>query len=149
MPQMKPDSGRHPGLHDEAAPSTLNATVSVQLYDELRRSEAFLSEAQRLSHTGTFGWKTSSGEICWTDECRRIFEYDRASAPTLELMALRVHPDDLPAFRQIVERATNDGQDFTHGYRLRMPDERVKHIHVVARAFRSRLALCSSTLRHA
>jgi C4-dicarboxylate-specific signal transduction histidine kinase len=118
-------------------PSALNATVSVQLYDELRRSEAFLSEAQRLSHTGTFGWKPSSGEICWTDESRRIFEYDRASAPTLELMALRVHPDDLPAFRQIVERATNDGQDFTHGYRLRMPDERVKHIQVVARAFRN------------
>jgi predicted ATPase/signal transduction histidine kinase len=109
---------------------------NVQLYEELRRSEAYLSEAQRLSHTGTFGWKPSSEEIYWSEESFRIFEYDPASTPTLELLALRVHPDDVAAFRQVAERATCDGQDFAHAYRLRMPDERVKHVHVVARAFR-------------
>jgi predicted ATPase/signal transduction histidine kinase len=109
---------------------------NVQLYDDLRRSEAYLSETQRLSHTGTFGWRPSSGEIYWTEETFRIFEYDPATAPTLELIALRVHPDDAGAFRQVAERASNNGQDFEHAYRLRMPDERVKHVHVVARAFR-------------
>jgi PAS domain S-box-containing protein len=58
------------------------------------------------------------------------------SGPTLELIQRRVHPDDAAAFRQVVERASEDGQDFAHEYRLRMPDERVKHIHVVARASR-------------
>ena len=110
---------------------------NVQLYEELRRSEAYLSEAQRLSHTGTFGWKPSSGELYWSEESFRIFEYDPASAPTLELLALRVHPDDVAAFRQVAERATRDGQDFAHEYRLRMPDARVKQINVVARALRS------------
>jgi predicted ATPase/signal transduction histidine kinase len=109
---------------------------NVQLYDELRRSEAYLSEAQRLGHTGTFGWRLSSGKLYWTEETFRIFEYDPASTPTLELVALRVHPDDAAAFRQVAERASNDGQDFAHAYRLRMPDDRVKHVHVVARAFR-------------
>jgi signal transduction histidine kinase len=118
-----------------ASPAAISLE-NVQLYDELRRSEAYLSEAQRLSHTGSFGWSPSSGEIYWSEETFRIFEYDRASTPTLEQIALRVHPDDVAAFRQVAERAANDGQDFSHTYRLRMPDERVKYVHVVARALR-------------
>jgi predicted ATPase/signal transduction histidine kinase len=109
---------------------------NVQLYDELRRSEAYLSEAQRLSHTGTCAWKPSSEKVYWTGETFSIFEFDPAITPTLELVRRRVHPDDIAAFRQVLERASNDGQDYAHEYRLRMPDERVKHVHVVARAFR-------------
>jgi signal transduction histidine kinase len=123
---------------------------NVRLYDELRmengerrraeeglrRSEAYLSEAQRLSHTGSFAWRPSSGEIYWTEETYRIFEYDPASTPALELLLARVHPGDVAAFRQVAERASQDGQSFTHEYRLRMPDDRVKHIHVVAHTFR-------------
>jgi predicted ATPase/signal transduction histidine kinase len=123
---------------------------NVRLYDELRmengerrraeeglrRSEAYLSEAQRLSHTGSFAWGPSSGEIYWTEETYRIFEYDPASTPALELLLARVHPGDVAAFRQVAERASQDGQSFTHEYRLRMPDDRVKHIHVVAHTFR-------------
>jgi signal transduction histidine kinase len=103
---------------------------------ELRRSGAYLTEAQRLSHTGTFAWRPASGEIYWTEETFRIFEYDPASTPTLELLQRRIHPDDVAAFRQGIDRATEDGQSYAHEYRLRMPDERVKHIHVVTRAFR-------------
>jgi signal transduction histidine kinase len=109
---------------------------NVQLYDELRRSEAYLTEAQKLSHTGTFGWNPSRGDIYWTEETFRIFEYDLASSPTLELIQRRLHSDDAAAFRQVVECASEDGQDFAHEYRLQMPDEAVKHIHVVARGFR-------------
>jgi predicted ATPase/signal transduction histidine kinase/GAF domain-containing protein len=123
---------------------------NVRLYDELRRenserrraeeglrrSEAYLSEAQRLSHTGTFAWRPSSGEIYWTEETFRIFEYDPAGTPTLELLQRRIHPDDMAAFRQVVERASEDGRDFAHEYRLRMPNDGVKHVYVVARAFR-------------
>jgi predicted ATPase/signal transduction histidine kinase len=123
---------------------------NVHLYEALRtenserqraevgllRSEAYLSEAQRLSHSGSFGWRPSSGELYWTEETFRIFEYDPASTPTLERLQLRIHPDDVGAFGRVAERASTDGQDFAHEYRLRMPDERVKHVNVVARAFR-------------
>jgi NO-binding membrane sensor protein with MHYT domain/nitrogen-specific signal transduction histidine kinase len=104
--------------------------------ERLRRSEAYLSEGQRLSHTGSFGWHPSSGKTYWTEEAFRIFEYDPAITPTLELLQLRIHPDDVTAFRRVVERASHDGQGFAHEYRLRMPDDSVKHIHLVAHAFR-------------
>jgi PAS domain S-box-containing protein len=114
-----------------------DSTERKRAEEKLRRSEAYLSEAQRLSHTGSFGWRPSSGTIYWTEETFSIFEYDPASTPTLELAQRRVHPDDIAAFGQVVERALEDGQDYAHEYRLRMPDERVKHIQIVARAFRN------------
>jgi signal transduction histidine kinase/GAF domain-containing protein len=109
---------------------------NVQLYDELRRSEAYLSEAQRLSHTGTCAWRPSNEKVYWTRETFSIFEFDPAITPTQELVGRRVHPDDIAAFRGVLERASRDGRDYAHEYRLRMPDERIKHVHVVARAFR-------------
>jgi len=106
--------------------------------EALRRSEAYLSEAQNLSHTGSFGWNTSSGEIYWSEEAFRIFEYDRSIRPTAELLAhQRVHPEDLADFEQVVARASQDGLDFSHEYRLCFPDGRTKHIHVAAHAIRS------------
>jgi predicted ATPase/signal transduction histidine kinase/GAF domain-containing protein len=124
---------------------------NVRLYDELRmenserrraeedlrRSEAYLSEAQRLSHTGTCAWIPSSGKVYWTEETFSIFEYDPAITPTMELARRRLHPDDIAAFQQVIERASKDGRDYAHQYRLMMPDERVKHVQVVARAFRN------------
>src|SRR6202163_2275341 len=51
---------------------------------ELQRSEAYLAAAQRLSHTGSFGWKPDSGEIVWSDETYRIFEHDPSVKPTID-----------------------------------------------------------------
>src|ERR1700688_3730226 len=62
--------------------------------EALRQSEAYLAEAQRLSHTGSFGWNISSGEIYWSEESYKIFEYDRAVQPRLELVFRRIHPND-------------------------------------------------------
>ena len=104
--------------------------------EELRRSEAYLTEAQKLSHTGTFSWRPSSGEIYWTEETYRIFEYDPMVTPTTELWWHRLHPEDAAYAREERERAANEARDLAYGYRLRMPDERVKHVYVVARAFR-------------
>jgi hypothetical protein len=61
----------------------------------LRQSETYLTEAQRLSHTSSFGWNVSSGEIRWSEESYRIFEYDPATRPTIEIVLNRVHPDDV------------------------------------------------------
>jgi predicted ATPase/nitrogen-specific signal transduction histidine kinase len=110
-------------------------SVRQRAEDGLRRSEAYLAEAQRLSHTGSFGWNPASGETYWSEETFRILELDRAVMPSVELLALeRVHPGDLPAFREIIRRASSDGRDFSCEHRLRMPDGRVKHLHVVAHA---------------
>ncbi len=100
----------------------------------LRRSEAYLAEAQRLSHTGSFGWSVLSGEISWSEETYRIFEYDAEVKPNLERVQDRVHPDDAAMVRQTIEQAAQDGRDFEHTYRLVVPDGSVKHVHVMARA---------------
>jgi PAS domain S-box-containing protein len=102
--------------------------------EELRRSQAYLAEAQRLSHTGNFGWSVSTGEILWSEETYRIFQYDRTTKPTVELVLQRVHPEDLVFVKQTIERAARDTRDFDHKYRLLLPDGSVKHVHVVAHA---------------
>jgi len=99
-----------------------------------RRSEAYLAEAQRLSHTGSFGWRASSGEIIWSEETFRIFQYDRTMTPSVELVLQRVHPEDAALVKQTMERASQDGKDFDFEHRLLMPDGSVKHVHVVAHA---------------
>jgi PAS domain S-box-containing protein len=101
--------------------------------ETLRRSETYLAEAQRLSHTGSFGWRPATGEIIWSEETFRIFGYDRATRPTLELILQRVHPEDAALVQQTIESATQDGKGFEHAYRLLLPDGSVKHVHVVAR----------------
>ena len=102
--------------------------------EKLQQSEAYLSEAQRLSPTGSFGWRISTGETIWSEETFRIFQYDRATKPTVELVLQRVHPEDAALVKQTLERASQDGKDFDHEYRLVMPDGSVKYVHVAAHA---------------
>jgi PAS domain S-box-containing protein len=102
--------------------------------DALRRSEAYLAEAQRLSRTGNFGWEVLTGEILWSEETFRIFQYDRTTKPTMELILQRVHPEDAVHVKQTIESASMNGKDFGHEYRLVMPDNSVKYVHVVAHA---------------
>src|SRR5467141_2551433 len=102
------------------------------LYATLQQSEAYLAEAQRLSKTGSFGWSVSTGEIRWSEETFRIFQYDRTTKPTIELILQRLHPEDAALVKQTIERASQDGKDFDHEYRLVMPDRSVKYVHVVA-----------------
>jgi PAS domain S-box-containing protein len=102
--------------------------------EALRRSEHYLAEAQGLSHTGSFGWKPESGEIVWSDETYRIFEYDRAIRPTLDLVMQRIHPQDRALTQAVIERAFQTGAEFEHETRLLLPDGRVKYIHAIAHA---------------
>jgi hypothetical protein len=87
---------------------------------ELRSREAYLAEAQRLSHTGSFGSSVSTGEILWSTF--RIFQYSRTTKPTLELVLQRVHPEHAAVVKQTIERVSRDGRNFEHEYRLVMPD---------------------------
>lgn len=102
--------------------------------EALRRSDAYLTEAQKLSLTGSFGWKISSGELYWSEESYRILGYDRTAKPSLELVEQRIHPADLVRVRQYIDRALRDGKDWELEHQLLMPDGAVKCVHVVARA---------------
>ncbi len=97
----------------------------------LRRSEAYLAEAQRLSHTGSFGWDVSRGQIYWSRETFRIYGYEPASGVPLEQALRRSHPEDRPMVQQIVDRAARDRTAFDFEHRLLLPDGTVKHVHVV------------------
>jgi signal transduction histidine kinase/PAS domain-containing protein len=101
---------------------------------ELRRSEAYLAEAQGLSLTGSFGWNVSTGEIIWSKETYCILGYDRTVKPNLNLVLDRVPSEDRALVQKIIDRATRDGADLDFGHRLLMPDGIVKHVHIVARA---------------
>src|SRR5712664_2785241 len=105
-----------------------------QIRSKLQQSEAYLAEAQRLSHTGSFGWYVSSGEIFWSDETYRIFEYDRSVKPTIDSVVQRVHPQDRADFQKVIDGASRGATDFEHTYRLLLPDGRVKHVHALAHA---------------
>ncbi len=101
----------------------------------LKRSEAFLAQAQKLSLTGSFGWTVDEDPHFWSDETFRIFGYDPGIPITVRLALQRVHPQDLDFVRQVIAR-TNEARDIDVEYRLMMPDGTVKHVHVVAQASR-------------
>jgi PAS domain S-box-containing protein len=99
----------------------------------LRRSEAYLAEAQKLSHTGSFGWDVFSGKIYWSQETFRIFEYDPSTEPTLELVFHRTHPEDRALVRQLIDRVSHERKDFDFEHRLLMTNGFVKYLRVVGR----------------
>src|SRR5882724_8708711 len=124
----------HAGAVQEFIGTGIDVTDHELLTQELGRHEAYLAEAQRLSHTGSFGWKPDTGELIWSAETYRIFEYDRAVTPTIDLVAQRAHPEDRADFQSVIERASGGTPAFEHAYRLLLPDGRVKHVHALAHA---------------
>jgi PAS domain S-box-containing protein len=116
--------------------TVMDVTEHELLTQELRRREAYLAEAQRLSHTGSFGWRPDSGEIVWSDETYRIFEYDRSVKPTIDSLERRIHPEDRSDFKEVIGRAFAGAPEFEHAYRLLLPDGRVKHVHALAHVLR-------------
>src|SRR6185295_13297926 len=129
MPNRRPAEDRRSRSSESAIPDeTIRSTglsAAGALAAHLRaeqRGDAYLAEAQRLSHTGSFGWQPSSGEIIWSDETVRIFQYDRATAPTVERVLQRVHPEDRARVQDTIDRAAQTGKDVDFEHRLLMPD---------------------------
>jgi signal transduction histidine kinase len=101
-----------------------------------KRSEELLAEAQHLSSTGSFLWEVASDVVTYSEETYRIYAFDPCRPVTLEMIAKRLHPEDLPLMYEMVDLARGPGADLDYEYRLQMPDQSVKHLHLVARATR-------------
>jgi C4-dicarboxylate-specific signal transduction histidine kinase len=98
---------------------------------ELQRSEAYLAEAQRLSHIGSFGWDICSGKLFWSEEMFRIFECDRSHQPTVDFVLQRTHPQDRAVVHQTILRARQDRKDLDFEHRLLLPDGQIRRVHIV------------------
>ena len=107
-------------------------TERRQAEQELRRSEAFLAEAQHLSRIGSFSWRVATDEITWSEQLYRIFQIERDAPVTFELIGARIHPEDLSIFQEHIERSRRDHSDVELEFRLQMPDGAVKYVHVAA-----------------
>ena len=129
----------HPVIQSGEATEVIGTVMDVTehelLTQELRRRQAYLSEAQRLSHTGSFGWRPDTGEIVWSDETYRIFEFEPAEKPTISMVVQRTHPDDRAHVQQVIERASETGTEFEHEYRLLLPSGAIKYVRALAQPF--------------
>jgi predicted ATPase/signal transduction histidine kinase/GAF domain-containing protein/ActR/RegA family two-component response regulator len=131
-------------IASQAAISLENARLYTELKQEngerrraedaLRRSEAYLAEAQTVSHTGSFGWNTFTGALYWSAETFRIFELAPPDPPALARIIQQTHPDDRAFVEQALDRAQQANNDFDLEHRLLMPDGSIKHLHVVGHA---------------
>jgi PAS domain S-box-containing protein len=126
---------------DSGAPEFVGAVTDITEWklaqEQLRQSETYLADAQKLSLTGSVGWSVADDRHFWSDETYRIFGYHPSTSVTFPMILQRVHPEDLELVRQALAEA-QDGRDFDYEYRLLMPDGSVKHIHLVAHGMRDR-----------
>ena len=103
-----------------------------QADEKLRRSEAYLSEAQRLSHTGSWAWNVATREIVHgSQEYSRLFGFDPEARPHTEAILQRIHPDDRGRVRETWDRAVRERCDYKMDYRIALPGVAVKYVHGV------------------
>jgi PAS domain S-box-containing protein len=121
---------RENGVVTRFVGTLMDITEQEELTQELRRREAYLAEAQRLSHTGSWAWSPDTDVRYWSEECHRVLGFDpRDGLPRIEELIQRVHPDDQSAFRESVSRATHGKLDEEVDYRIVHPGGAVRDIH--------------------
>ncbi|WP_158899258.1 PAS domain S-box protein [Burkholderia sp. L27(2015)] len=107
----------------------LENTERKQVQEQLAWSEAFLTEGQKISHTGSWRWNLSLGRLIWSDEQFRIFGYEvQAQAPSIESITKRIHSDDRDELRRIVQKAVSQWERFECEYRVVYPDGTLKYV---------------------
>ena len=106
--------------------------------DGLRRSEASLAEAQQISHTGSWRWNVTTGELHWSAEYFRIFGFDPATIqPSYATVLEHIHPEDRPMLEQAHAQAAREGARWQQEYRIILPDGSVRHIQSVGQPDRT------------
>jgi PAS domain S-box-containing protein len=100
--------------------------------ERLRRSETYLIEGQRLSHTGSWAWDVAEeGIVHRSQEYSRLFGFDPEGPRKLETILQRIHPDDRSRVRETWDRAVRERSDYDMDYRIALPGGAVKYIHGV------------------
>jgi PAS domain S-box-containing protein len=126
-------------LASQAAISLDNARV----YSDLRRSEAYLAQGERIGHTGSWGWNVATGEAYWSQEHFRIFGFDpEKPIPSYSMFVQRIHPEDRRRAEQTIVRAVRERSDFVQQYRLVLPDGSLKYVHTVGRPVVNESGVC-------
>ena len=113
--------------------TSIDITERKRAEESLRQSEAYLTEAQRLSHTGSWALDVATNRYVYTsEEFDRLFGFDRqAEAPTREAVLERMHPEDRINWKRILEKSVGEKVDTTSEYRIVLPDGRIRHIHTI------------------
>jgi PAS domain S-box-containing protein len=129
---------RTPSSHDlgliEMATHLARVAVERDRGEEaLRRSESFLADGQRISHTGSWGWNLSTGKVVWSEEQFRMLGFDADVEPSVELFFERVHPEDSARVRHILDESTTQRREYTMEYRVVLPDGSMKHFKSIGR----------------
>lgn len=110
----------------------LEITVRKRAQAGLRRSEMYLAEGQRLSHTGSVAWIFSTGEFVWSDETYRIYGLTPGAVkPTRELLLQLVHPDDRTWIKQTFDKVVLGTDDYDVKCRIVRPEGATRYVHSV------------------
>jgi PAS domain S-box-containing protein len=118
------------GEFAELVGTTIDITERKRAEENLRRSEAYLSEAQRLTHTGSYAGDSTTSPLYWSEELYRIFGFDpQQGLPKREQPLERVHPEDLDRLLQAFSRVIDERVDSEVEFRLVLPDGAVKWVH--------------------
>jgi len=128
---------RHPSRRDQEIIEQITHLAGVAIerkltYDQLQRSEAYLAESQKLTHTGSWAYKPGGSALYWSEENFRIWGVDaQQGAPDLEIVRQRIHPEDRDTATEYGWRAVRAGTDYSHDFRIVLPDGTLRHIHSV------------------
>jgi PAS domain S-box-containing protein len=106
-------------------------TERTRAEDKLRRSEASLAEAQRLSHMGSWVEDLVAGTFTASPELRRIMDYPDTDAVTPEMLRQRVHPEDLARIEDAAARSRRDKTDFDFEHRIVLSDGSIRYVHTI------------------
>jgi PAS domain S-box-containing protein len=116
--------------------TAMDVTEQEHLTQELRRSQAYHSEAQRLTGVGTWAWNTITRQLLHaSDECARIYGFDTTEGDSFERYYSRTHPEDEPMVRAKLESAIGAGAEFDIDLRIVRPDGSLGYVRVIGRPF--------------
>jgi PAS domain S-box-containing protein len=120
----------------ELVGTVADITEHVKAGTELRRSEAYLAEAQKISHTGCWARNPTTGELYWSEEEWRIFGLDpKKTKLSYDLFLQMIHPEDRRYVEETSKQAVREAKEYDIPFRVVLPDGSIKHIHSVGKPF--------------